>query len=101
MPVQIEAKTVTRLCNENTIITVNGQLPGPTIYVHDGDTVIVETYNKAEYNATLHWYIVSATLIIKFQNIMMLLWTSLMILIMRVTVTYCQAWSGAVAYTMG
>eukprot|EP00253_Pinus_taeda_P036153 PITA_36153 len=52
----IEAKTVTRLCKENTIITVNGQLPGPTIYVHDGDTVIVETYNKAEYNATLHWH---------------------------------------------
>eukprot|EP00253_Pinus_taeda_P000920 PITA_00920 len=52
----IEPKIVTRLCKNYTVVTVNGQLPGPTIYVHDGDTVIVETYNKAEYNATLHWH---------------------------------------------
>eukprot|EP00253_Pinus_taeda_P000936 PITA_00936 len=52
----IERKTITRLCKNYTIVTVNGQLPGPTIYVRNGDTVIVKTYNRAQYNATLHWH---------------------------------------------
>ena len=64
MPQKIERKTVTRLCKKHTIVTINGQLPGPTIHVRDGDTIIVKAYNKAQYNATLHWY-VSATILIK------------------------------------
>jgi len=52
----IAPKTVTRLCKQYTIIVVNGQLPGPTIHVRNGDTVIVKTYNRAKYNATLHWH---------------------------------------------
>ena len=69
MPAQLEKKTFTRLCEQNTVITVNGQLPGPTIRVHDGDTVIVKVYNKAGYNATIHWYVSAITLIILFHNI--------------------------------
>ena len=60
MTEQIEKKTVTRLCKQRIIATVNGQLPGPTIHVSDGDTVNIKAYNRAGYNATLHWY-VSAT----------------------------------------
>ena len=67
MVVQIEAKTVTRVCKQYTIITVNGQLPGPTLYVNDGDTVVVTVVNNAQYNATIHWY-VSVTLLNIFEN---------------------------------
>jgi len=52
----IEKKTVTRLCKQRIIATVNGQLPGPTIHVRDGDTVNIKAYNRAGYNATLHWH---------------------------------------------
>jgi laccase len=52
----IERTVVTRLCKNYTIVTVNGQLPGPTIHVHNGDTVIVKAYNRAQHNATLHWH---------------------------------------------
>eukprot|EP00253_Pinus_taeda_P027556 PITA_27556 len=52
----IAPKNVTRLCNQYTVIVVNGQLPGPTLYVHKGDTVIVKVINNAQYNATIHWH---------------------------------------------
>lgn len=52
----IEPKTVTRLCEQHTIITINGQFPGPTLYVYNGDSVVVTVYNNAQYNATLHWH---------------------------------------------
>lgn len=52
----LQKTNFTRLCEKNTVVTVNGQLPGPTIRVRDGDTVIVKVYNKAGYNATIHWH---------------------------------------------
>lgn len=45
-----------RLCNTQKIITVNGQFPGPTIEVYDGDTVAIRAVNMARYNVTLHWH---------------------------------------------
>lgn len=52
----IEVSTIERLCQKHNIVTVNGQLPGPTLYVNDGDAVVVEIYNKGPYNATIHWH---------------------------------------------
>ncbi|XP_044509972.1 laccase-15-like [Mangifera indica] len=46
----------TKLCSTKTILTVNGQFPGPTLYVNKGDTIIVDVYNKAHYNITIHWH---------------------------------------------
>ncbi|KAK4270421.1 hypothetical protein QN277_023458 [Acacia crassicarpa] len=48
--------TVTRLCNERVIAAVNGNLPGPTINVREGDTLVVHAVNKSPYNLTLHWH---------------------------------------------
>ncbi|KAK4270422.1 hypothetical protein QN277_023459 [Acacia crassicarpa] len=48
--------TVTRLCNERVIAAVNGSLPGPTINVQEGDTLVVHAVNKSPYNLTLHWH---------------------------------------------
>ncbi|KAK2657728.1 hypothetical protein Ddye_010780 [Dipteronia dyeriana] len=48
--------TVTRLCREQVITAVNGSLPGPTIHVQEGDTLVVHVYNKSPYNLTIHWH---------------------------------------------
>ncbi|GLU06880.1 hypothetical protein SLE2022_238680 [Rubroshorea leprosula] len=52
----VEEVPYTRLCNTTKILTVNGQLPGPTLYVHRGETIIVDVYNKGNHNITLHWH---------------------------------------------
>jgi laccase len=54
--VQIRESEFTRLCHEKTILTVNGQFPGPTIYARRGDVVVVNVYNQGHTNITLHWY---------------------------------------------
>jgi len=52
----LQSKSVKKLCGTHNIITVNGQFPGPTLHVRNGDTLIVKVYNKAQYNATIHWH---------------------------------------------
>ncbi|KAL5568218.1 hypothetical protein UlMin_024793 [Ulmus minor] len=52
----VEESNHTRLCSSKNILTVNGKFPGPTLYVHRGDTVIVHVYNKANRNITIHWH---------------------------------------------
>ncbi|WVZ73657.1 hypothetical protein U9M48_021941 [Paspalum notatum var. saurae] len=47
---------VTRLCHEKTILAVNGQFPGPTIYAHKDDVVTVNVYNQGNKNITVHWH---------------------------------------------
>ncbi|GKV47626.1 hypothetical protein SLEP1_g54509 [Rubroshorea leprosula] len=46
----------TRLCSTKNILTVNGQYPGPTLYVHKGDTIVVDVHNRGKYNITIHWH---------------------------------------------
>ncbi|WCJ28391.1 laccase 7 [Euphorbia peplus] len=48
--------TVRRLCDEQVITAVNGSLPGPTLRVREGDTLIVHVLNKSPYNLTIHWH---------------------------------------------
>ncbi|RWV82105.1 hypothetical protein GW17_00056426 [Ensete ventricosum] len=52
----IQMADVTRLCYTKSIITVNGQYPGPTILARDGDRVVVNVVNHVRYNVTIHWY---------------------------------------------
>ncbi|KAK3411194.1 hypothetical protein EUGRSUZ_J03170 [Eucalyptus grandis] len=51
---QVQEMPCKRLCSTKNILTVNGQFPGPTLYVHKGDTITVDVYNKAKYNITIH-----------------------------------------------
>uniref|UniRef100_A0A803LCT0 Laccase n=1 Tax=Chenopodium quinoa TaxID=63459 RepID=A0A803LCT0_CHEQI len=37
-------------------MTVNGQFPGPTLEVRNGDTLIIKATNRGRYNITLHWH---------------------------------------------
>lgn len=52
----IEVTPIQKLCQMHNIVTVNGQLPGPTLFVNNGDTVVVKIYNNGPYNATIHWH---------------------------------------------
>ncbi|KAJ6920345.1 laccase-15-like isoform X2 [Populus alba x Populus x berolinensis] len=46
----------TRLCSTKNIMTVNGQFPGPTLYVTKGETIVVDVINKSPHNITIHWH---------------------------------------------
>ena len=46
---------MTHMCKEMLVTVVNGQLPGPTIEVTEGDSVAVHVVNKSPYNITIHW----------------------------------------------
>ncbi|CAN1857297.1 LAC14, partial [Linum perenne] len=52
----VKEASYTRLCKENEILTVNEEFPGPTLYVHKGDTIIVDVINHSPHNITLHWH---------------------------------------------
>ncbi|GJM86851.1 hypothetical protein PR202_ga02749 [Eleusine coracana subsp. coracana] len=52
----IKETNVTRLCHQKTVLTVNGQFPGPTIYARKGDVVVVNVYNQGDKNITIHWH---------------------------------------------
>ncbi|VFQ90608.1 unnamed protein product [Cuscuta campestris] len=52
----IQSTPVTRLCNTRNTITVNGQFPGPTLEVSNGDTLEIKVINNAQYNITIHWH---------------------------------------------
>ncbi|VAH98829.1 unnamed protein product [Triticum turgidum subsp. durum] len=47
---------MTHLCNEMLVTVVNGQLPGPTIEVTEGDSVTIHVINRSPYNITIHWH---------------------------------------------
>ncbi|XP_021288985.1 laccase-7-like [Herrania umbratica] len=52
----VQNLTVDRLCNRRVINAVNGSLPGPTVRVREGDTLVVHVFNKSPYNMTIHWH---------------------------------------------
>lgn len=52
----IQARPVKRLCRVHNTITVNGQFPGPTLAVRDGDSLVIKVVNNARYNISLHWH---------------------------------------------
>ncbi|KAL2502833.1 Laccase-17 [Forsythia ovata] len=52
----VKMQNVTRLCQSKSIVTVNGQFPGPTITAREGDRVIVNVVNHVQYNVSIHWH---------------------------------------------
>ncbi|XP_059666804.1 laccase-12-like [Cornus florida] len=52
----VQATKVKRLCKTHNSITVNGQFPGPTLEVNNGDSLVVKVVNRARYNVTIHWH---------------------------------------------
>ncbi|XP_030451262.1 laccase-12-like [Syzygium oleosum] len=52
----VQTTKVNRLCNTHNTITVNGQFPGPTLEVNNGDTLVINVANRAHENVTIHWH---------------------------------------------
>ncbi|XP_011008003.1 PREDICTED: laccase-7-like [Populus euphratica] len=52
----VKNRTVRRLCSEQVVTAVNGSLPGPTLRVREGDTLIVHVFNKSPYDMSIHWH---------------------------------------------
>ncbi|VFQ85639.1 unnamed protein product [Cuscuta campestris] len=52
----IQVSNVSRLCHPKPIVTVNGRFPGPTIYAREGDRVLINVTNHAQYNMSIHWH---------------------------------------------
>ncbi|KAJ0855801.1 putative laccase [Helianthus annuus] len=52
----IQETKVTKLCKTQTVMTVNGQLPGPTLEVNNGDSLVINVVNRAKENVTIHWH---------------------------------------------
>jgi laccase len=48
--------SVTRLCSSKSVVTVNGQYPGPTLFAREGDHVEVNVVNHSPYNMSIHWH---------------------------------------------
>ncbi|WKA10856.1 hypothetical protein VitviT2T_028410 [Vitis vinifera] len=46
----------TRLCVTKTMLTVNESFPGPVVYVHTGDTAIINVQNEGSHGVTIHWH---------------------------------------------
>ncbi|KAM3363329.1 laccase-7-like isoform X2 [Capsicum galapagoense] len=53
---QVQNLTINRLCRRQVINAVNGSLPGPTLHVREGDTLVVHVFNKLPYDLTIHWH---------------------------------------------
>ncbi|KAL0338298.1 UNVERIFIED_CONTAM: Laccase-17 [Sesamum angustifolium] len=52
----IKMQNVTRLCQTKSIVTVNGQFPGPTITAREGDRLLVKVVNNVQHNVSIHWH---------------------------------------------
>ncbi|GJU50652.1 laccase-12-like protein [Tanacetum coccineum] len=52
----VQDTKVTKLCKTQNVMTVNGQLPGPTLEVNNGDSLVINVVNKAKENVTIHWH---------------------------------------------
>ncbi|KAI5325658.1 PREDICTED: laccase-17 [Prunus dulcis] len=52
----IKSQNVKRLCQTKSIVTVNGQFPGPRIIAREGDRLVIKVVNHVQHNLTLHWH---------------------------------------------
>ncbi|KAH9701002.1 hypothetical protein WN944_027969 [Citrus x changshan-huyou] len=52
----VELKNVTRLCHTKTLVSVNGQFPGPRIVAREGDRLLIKVVNHVQHNISIHWH---------------------------------------------
>ncbi|XP_023750796.1 laccase-1 [Lactuca sativa] len=52
----VQWKNISRLCSRKEILTVNGEYPGPTIAVNEGENVEIRVTNGVSINTTIHWH---------------------------------------------
>ncbi|KAM7490640.1 hypothetical protein LguiA_033561 [Lonicera macranthoides] len=52
----IKLQNVTRLCHTKSMVTVNGQFPGPRIVAREGDRLQIKVTNHVSNNISIHWH---------------------------------------------
>ncbi|KAK8581512.1 hypothetical protein V6N12_071732 [Hibiscus sabdariffa] len=52
----VELHNVTRLCHTKSIVSVNGQFPGPRIVAREGDQLLIKVVNHVPNNISIHWH---------------------------------------------
>ncbi|XVF68646.1 hypothetical protein PTKIN_Ptkin11bG0018100 [Pterospermum kingtungense] len=52
----IMLQNVTRLCHTKSIVSVNGQFPGPRIVAREGDQLLIKVVNHVPNNISIHWH---------------------------------------------
>ncbi|TYI99473.1 hypothetical protein E1A91_A13G020000v1 [Gossypium mustelinum] len=52
----VKLHNVTRLCHTRSIISVNGQFPGPRIVAREGDQLLIKVVNHVHNNVSIHWH---------------------------------------------
>ncbi|KAK4270307.1 hypothetical protein QN277_023357 [Acacia crassicarpa] len=53
---EIKNQNVTRLCHTKSMVTVNGQFPGPKIVAREGDRLVIKVVNHVHNNISIHWH---------------------------------------------
>ncbi|KAK9157047.1 hypothetical protein Scep_003621 [Stephania cephalantha] len=51
---KVVLKNISRLCGTKPIVTINKQFQWPTLYVREGDRVLVKVVNHVKYNLSIH-----------------------------------------------
>lgn len=52
---QIKMHNVTRLCHTKSLVSVNGQFPGPKLIAREGDQLLIKVINNVPNNISIHW----------------------------------------------
>ncbi|KAL4333112.1 hypothetical protein GQ457_07G034010 [Hibiscus cannabinus] len=52
----VKLHNVTRLCHTKSIVSVNGQFPGPRIVAREGDQLLIKVVNHVPNNISIHWH---------------------------------------------
>ena len=52
----IEYKTVNFTGKEVEAMTINGTIPGPTLYMREGDFIKVRVHNRMDVETSIHWH---------------------------------------------
>ncbi|KAH6798418.1 laccase 17 [Perilla frutescens var. frutescens] len=52
----ITMQNVTRLCHTRSIVTVNGEFPGPRVVAREGDRLLIKVTNHVPNNISIHWH---------------------------------------------
>ncbi|KAF5470616.1 hypothetical protein F2P56_011120 [Juglans regia] len=52
----VKLQNVTRLCHTKSMVTINGQFPGPRIVAREGDQLLIKVVNHVQNNITIHWH---------------------------------------------
>ncbi|XVF69140.1 hypothetical protein PTKIN_Ptkin11bG0056900 [Pterospermum kingtungense] len=53
---KFDLHNVTRLCHTKSIVSVNGQFPGPRIVAREGDRLLIKVVNHMSNNISIHWH---------------------------------------------